>query len=72
MKETLEDIQSLSFEEAFEELEALVRQLEEGKLPLEETIRLFERGSLLAQHCQDLLDKAELRVQQLTEDGGEG
>ncbi len=72
MKETLEDIQSLSFEEAFEELEALVRQLEEGKLPLEETIRLFERGSLLAQHCQDLLDKAELRVHQLTEDGGEG
>ena len=67
MTETNHDIQSLSFEEAFEELETLVQQLEEGKLPLEETIRLFERGSLLAQHCQALLDKADLRVQQLTE-----
>lgn len=67
MKETHQDIESLSFEEAFEELDALVQQLEEGKLPLEETIRLFERGSLLAQHCQNLLDKAELRVQQLAQ-----
>ncbi len=71
MKETHHDIQSLSFEEAFGELESLVQQLEEGKLPLEETIRLFEKGSLLAQHCQALLDKAELRVQQLTE-GADG
>lgn len=70
MKETKHDIQSLSFEEAFGELEGLVQQLEEGKLSLDETIRLFERGSLLAQHCQHLLDKAELRVQQLAEGAG--
>lgn len=61
------EIEALSFEEAFRELEALVEQMEAGNLPLEETIRLFERGSLLARHCQDLLDKAELKLKLLTE-----
>lgn len=61
------EIAALSFEEAFRELEALVEQMEAGNLPLEETIRLFERGSLLARHCQDLLDKAELKLKLLTE-----
>ncbi|MGB9594276.1 MAG: exodeoxyribonuclease VII small subunit [Anaerolineae bacterium] len=61
------DIAALSFEEAFRELETLVEQMEAGNLPLEETIRLFERGSLLARHCQDLLDKAELKLKMLTE-----
>ncbi|GAB4406860.1 MAG: hypothetical protein Kow00123_19570 [Anaerolineales bacterium] len=61
------DIAALSFEEAFRELEALVEQMEAGNLPLEDTIRLFERGSLLARHCQDLLDKAELKLKLLTE-----
>ncbi|MBC7258197.1 MAG: exodeoxyribonuclease VII small subunit [Chloroflexi bacterium] len=60
------DIEALSFEEAFRELEDLVERMETGNLPLEETIRLFERGSLLARHCQNLLDKAELKLQQLT------
>lgn len=61
------EIEALSFEEAFRELEALVEQMEAGNLPLEETIRLFERGSLLARHCQALLDKAELKLKLLTE-----
>lgn len=61
------DIQALSFEEAFHELETLVEQMETGNLPLEEALRLFERGSLLARHCQNLLDKAELKLRQLTE-----
>jgi|YNPNPStandDraft_1061719.scaffolds.fasta_scaffold03070_8 exodeoxyribonuclease VII small subunit len=60
------DVETLSFEEAFRELEDLVERMETGNLPLEETIRLFERGSLLARHCQNLLDKAELKLQQLT------
>lgn len=68
MTEAEREVKDLSFEEAFGELEALVQQLEDGNLPLEDNIRLFERGSLLARHCQSLLDQAELRVQQLTED----
>jgi exodeoxyribonuclease VII small subunit len=68
MKDDLEELQALSFEDAFRELEELVQRMEAGNLPLEETLRLFERGNLLARYCQSLLDKAELRVQQIRED----
>ncbi len=57
---------NLSFEDALAELEAAVRQLEEGNLPLTEAIALYERGMGLAQQCSDLLDGAQLQVEQLT------
>jgi exodeoxyribonuclease VII small subunit len=66
----LNDLEEITFEEAFRELEATVRRLEEGDLPLEQAISLYERGMGLAQHCSDALDAAELRVQELgTRDG---
>jgi exodeoxyribonuclease VII small subunit len=55
----------LSFEEAFDELGSVVQKLEGGDLPLEEAIRLYERGMGLARRCGEALDAAELRVQQL-------
>ncbi len=61
---------TLSFEAAYAELEDIVFKLDSGDLPLEETVTLFERGRRLAVYCQSLLDRAELRVNQLT-DGGE-
>ena len=59
----------LSFEAAYEELEAIVVKLESGELTLEESVSLFERGRKLSDHCQSILDKAELRVNQLTDEG---
>ena len=59
----------LSFESAYEELESIVEKLESGELSLEESVTLFERGRLLSEHCQTLLDAAELRVSKLTADG---
>jgi exodeoxyribonuclease VII small subunit len=61
----MSEIEDLSFEAAFTELEEVVRQLEEGNLPLDEAMALFERGTALAAHCNTRLDAAELRVQQL-------
>jgi exodeoxyribonuclease VII small subunit len=55
----------LSFEEAYRELEAAVRRLEEGSLTLDESIALYERGMRLARRCQAALDEAQLRVEQL-------
>jgi exodeoxyribonuclease VII small subunit len=55
----------LSFEDSFGELETIVRRLESGDLSLEESVALYERGRLLAAHCQRLLDGAELRLTQL-------
>ncbi|MFQ5409931.1 MAG: exodeoxyribonuclease VII small subunit [Anaerolineales bacterium] len=60
----------LSFEQALAELEALVAKLEEGELPLDESLALFERGQTLSQRCNDLLDAAELKVRQLAPDSG--
>jgi exodeoxyribonuclease VII small subunit len=59
----------LSFEAAFSELEAVVQRLEEGELSLEESIALYERGQVLARLCQERLDQAELRVEQLEAEG---
>ena len=56
---------TLSFEQAFEELEAAVEALQDGQMPLERALNYYEEGMKLAQHCNDLLEKAELRVQQL-------
>lgn len=59
----------LTFEQALQELEAIVAQLETGDLTLEESLGLFERGQILAKRCASQLDEATLRVEQLTQDG---
>ncbi|MBL8045225.1 MAG: exodeoxyribonuclease VII small subunit [Anaerolineales bacterium] len=59
------EIDELTFEAAFAELESLVEQLEAGQLPLEESLALFERGQALAARCGQLLENAELKVKQL-------
>jgi exodeoxyribonuclease VII small subunit len=59
-------IAELAYEQAFSELEAIVTALETGENSLEEAMALFERGQGLARHCAALLDRAELKVQQLS------
>jgi exodeoxyribonuclease VII small subunit len=58
--------EDLTYEQAFGELEAIVAALEGEERPLEEGLALFERGQALARRCAQLLDQAELKVQQLT------
>ena len=58
-------MEALTFEEAFEQLETAVEALQDGQMPLERALHYYEEGMKLAQHCNDLLEKAELRVQQL-------
>jgi len=65
----MKEIQDMTFEEAFSELEDVVKRLEVGGLPLEDSLGLFERGQALASHCSALLDEAELKVKQITPEG---
>lgn len=58
------------FETAMAELDQIVRTLEEGDLPLEQSLTLFERGVRLSRFCHDRLEDAEKRIQVLTERGG--
>ena len=59
----------LTFEQAYAQLEEIVTQLETGDLPLADSVALYERGQQLARLCGAMLDTAELRVQQLADDG---
>jgi exodeoxyribonuclease VII small subunit len=63
----LQPIESLTFEQAFAELEDAVRKLEGGDLSLEESLALFERGQQLAACCGKMLDEAELKIEQVEE-----
>jgi exodeoxyribonuclease VII small subunit len=58
--------EDLTYEEAFAELEAVVEALESEQRPLNESIALYERGQTLAKYCAGLLEKAELKVRQLS------
>ena len=55
-----------SFEQALGELEARVRRLDSGELPLEQALKVFEEGVKLQQECQDLLDAADQQIVELT------
>ena len=62
-------VAEMSFENAMKELEAVVSRLESGDVPLEDSIRLYERGAALKAHCQKKLAEAEEKVAQITLDG---
>ena len=64
MPETVKD-----FETAIAELEKIVKQLEEGDLPLEKSLALFERGVELSRYCHDQLGAAQRRIELLTDRG---
>ena len=61
-------IESLSFEAALAELEAIVQRLERGQLDLEASIAAYERGTALRRHCATKLEEARLRVEKITFD----
>jgi len=62
------DVKKLSFERAIEELETIVKRLEDGKVPLEESVAIYERGEALKRRCEELLRQAEARVEKITTD----
>ncbi len=66
------DSKTPSLEEALEELEELVSELERGDLPLEQALKLFERGVTLTRICQRSLDEAEQKVKILLENSLDG
>jgi len=57
--------QSKTFEESMGRLEQIVRSLEQGNVPLEESLKLFKEGTELVSSCGKLLDKAELQIKKV-------
>ena len=70
MKIPTTPVDELTYEQAFEELEGVVAALESETLTLEQAIALYERGQQLTRRCTGLLDSAELRIRDLSEENG--
>lgn len=64
-KKDAHDVTALSFEAALKELEDIVSRLEKGQVELEDSIKIYERGTALKAHCEAKLKDAEARVQKL-------
>lgn len=65
MAQEAPDISQMSFEDALRALEDVVRSLESGDVPLDESINLYERGEALRLHCQKRLDAAQARIEKI-------
>lgn len=65
-------VDKLTFEEAFSELDAIVAKLENETLSLEDSLALYERGQALSTYCAGLLEKAELRLEEIRISNQEG
>lgn len=69
--ETQNNISNLSFEQAIKELGGIVEKIEQGQIPLADSISQYERGMSLIKHCRDILEKAEKRIEKVGEQKAE-
>ena len=65
-EQSIQAIEKMSYEEALSALEDIVRQMEAGKVKLDEAIDFYERGMLLRRHCEQKLSAARLKIDQIT------
>lgn len=63
-----DDVAKMTFEQAMQELEAVVARLDSGDVPLDESIKLYERGARLKAHCDETLRVAEEKVEAIALD----
>lgn len=62
------DISKLSFEEAIKELTGIVGRIEQGEIPLQDSLQQYEKGMALIKHCRTILQKAEQRIEKITKE----
>ncbi len=61
------DIGELGFEEAINKLTDIVGKIEQGQIPLQDSLQQYERGMALIKHCRQILQKAEKRIEKISE-----
>jgi len=59
------DIGKMSFEEAIKELTSIVSKIEQGQIPLQDSLEQYERGMALIKHCRGILQQAEKRIEKI-------
>jgi exodeoxyribonuclease VII small subunit len=66
------DIGKMSFEEAIKELTSIVSKIEQGQIPLQDSLEQYERGMALIKHCRGILQQAEKRIEKIAEEEESG
>ena len=64
------DISKMSFEEAIKELGGIVQKIEQGEIPLQDSLEQYEKGMALIKHCKSILQKAEKRIEKISKEEG--
>ncbi len=64
------DLSKMSFEEAIKELGGIVQKIEQGKIPLQDSLEQYEKGMALIKHCKGILEKAEKRIEKISKEEG--
>lgn len=70
-KKTENDIAKLGFEDSIKRLRAIVDKIEQGEIPLQDSLEQYEQGMALIQHCRQILQKAEQRIEKISKTGEE-
>ncbi|MFZ2148908.1 MAG: exodeoxyribonuclease VII small subunit [Sedimentisphaerales bacterium] len=65
-KKQKDDVGELSFEESIKELTDIVTKIEQGRIPLQDSLQQYEKGMTLIKHCRTILNKAEKRIEKIT------
>jgi exodeoxyribonuclease VII small subunit len=63
-----DDISKLSFEQAIKELTSIVEKIEQGEIPLQDSLAQYEKGMALIKHCRTILQKAEQRIEKISKE----
>jgi len=71
-KKQKNDISKMSFEEAIKELTSIVGKIEQGQIPLQDSLEQYEKGMALIKHCRTILQKAEKRIEKIADTGETG
>ncbi|MDI6451475.1 exodeoxyribonuclease VII small subunit [Anaerobaca lacustris] len=65
-KKTEDEISKLNFEDAIKQLRTIVDKIEQGQIPLQDSLEQYEQGMALIQHCRQILQKAEKRIEKIS------
>jgi len=65
-KKTKNDVSKLNFEDSIKRLKAIVEQIEQGEIPLQDSLEQYEQGMALIKHCRGILQQAEKRIEKIS------
>jgi exodeoxyribonuclease VII small subunit len=63
-----DDVGKLTFEQAIHQLKEIVGRIEQGEIPLQDSLEQYEKGMALIKHCRDILQKAEKRIEKISKE----